>query len=195
MMREYMVARLGASKVFFRPASSCRMQPADQTSAFASYALPCSRAGCCGVSVSCSRVMPGAAVALSAAEPAGDSHVMSKPPQLPGPTHWPTCKLPGTGLAGRSPGRMDSWHWRPFDQWCRSWTQMQHADAARASVIALWGWRYTLTPQQPDLQQLGRHVVGGADHGVRLRPRLQQLLGNAEVACGREDRAEPSAHS
>jgi hypothetical protein len=49
MMREYMVARLGASKVFFRPASSCRMQPADQTSALASYALPCMSARCCNV--------------------------------------------------------------------------------------------------------------------------------------------------
>lgn len=33
------------------------------------------------------------------------------------------------------------------------------------------------------LQQLGRHVVGGADHGVRLRSRLQQLLCDAKVAC------------
>lgn len=55
MMREYMVARLGASKVFLRPASSCRMQPADQTSALASYALPCSTAGHCDV-IECSQV-------------------------------------------------------------------------------------------------------------------------------------------
>ena len=39
---------------------------------------------------------------------------------------------------------------------------------------------------KPNLQQLGRHVVGRAHHGVRLRPGLQQLLGDAKVACSRQ---------
>ena len=46
MMREYMVARLAASKVLCKPAISCKMQPAAQMSAFASYALPCGRRRC-----------------------------------------------------------------------------------------------------------------------------------------------------